>query len=69
MKKFIVLPPSGTRDFLPQDVKNREWAFGVVKGVFESFGFLPMDTPAFERIETLAGKYGEEEKLINRIMM
>jgi len=68
MKKFIVLPPSGTRDFLPQDVKNREWAFGVVKGVFESFGFLPMDTPAFERIETLAGKYGEEEKLIFKIL-
>jgi len=69
MKKFNTQPPSGTRDFLPADVKGREWVFGVIKEVFESFGFLPMDTPAFERIETLMGKYGEEaQKLIFKIL-
>ncbi|MBU4274395.1 histidine--tRNA ligase [Patescibacteria group bacterium] len=50
-------------------MKNREWAFGVIKRVFEVFGFAPIDTPAFERIETLTGKYGEEsEKLIFKIL-
>jgi len=69
MKGLNTLPPSGTRDFLPEDVKNRERVFGVIKGVFESFGFLPMDTPAFERIGTLTGKYGAEgEKLIFKIL-
>lgn len=69
MKTLNIKPPSGTRDFLPKDVKSREWAFGVVKGVFESFGFLPIDTPAFERLETLMGKYGKEgEKLIFKIL-
>jgi len=69
MKDFNLQPPSGTRDFLPADVKTREWAFILLKEVFESFGFLPMDAPAFERIETLMGKYGEEaQKLIFKIL-
>lgn len=62
-------PPAGTRDFLPGDVKFREEAFASVKQVFESYGFLPMETPAFERLEILMGKYGGEgEKLIYKIL-
>ncbi len=69
MKKFNTQPPSGTRDFLPKDVKSRERVFGVIRRVFEEFGFLPIDTPAFERIENLLGKYGEEgDKLIYKIL-
>jgi len=69
MKKSNVQPPSGTRDFLPKDVKIRDWAFGVIKQAFECFGFLPIDTPALERVEMLTGKYGEEgEKLIFKIL-
>lgn len=62
-------PPSGTRDFLPADVKLREGVFAAIKQVFESFGFVPLETPAFERIEILNGKYGkEEERLIYKIL-
>jgi len=69
MKEINVQPPSGTRDFLPKDVKKREWALNMIKQVFEVFGFAPIDTPAFERIETLTGKYGEEgEKLMFKIL-
>lgn len=69
MKEINVQPPSGTRDFLPKDVKNREWALNVIKQAFEVFGFAPIDTPAFERVETLTGKYGEEgEKLMFKIL-
>jgi len=69
MKGFNVQPPSGTRDYLPENMKIRERVFGIIKEVFENFGFLPIDTPAFERIETLTGKYGEEgEKLIFKIL-
>lgn len=39
----------------------------AVKEVFEGFGFDPLETPAFERIEVLTGKYGEDEKLIFKI--
>jgi len=69
MKKSNLLPPTGMRDFLPQEVKRRERALNIIREVFESFGFLPMDTPALERTEILMGKYGSEgEKLIFRIL-
>src|SRR6266536_2949671 len=62
-------PPSGTRDFLPDDVRRREYVMRVVREVYESYGFEPLETPAFENIETLLGKYGEEgNKLIFKIL-
>jgi histidyl-tRNA synthetase len=62
-------PPSGTRDFLPADVRRREYVTGVIREVYERYGFEPLETPAFENIETLLGKYGEEgNKLIFKIL-
>ena len=62
-------PPGGTRDFLPDDVRRREYVIGVVRDVYERYGFEPLETPAFENIETLLGKYGEEgNKLIFKIL-
>ena len=69
MTKLNLAPPSGTRDFLPQDVLFRRHVLLAAQTVFERHGFLPMDTPAFERLETLTGKYGDEgEKLIFKIL-
>jgi len=62
-------PPAGTRDFLPDDVRRREYVMGVVRAVYERYGFEPLETPSFENIETLLGKYGEEgNKLIFKIL-
>ena len=62
-------PPSGTRDFLPDEIRRREYVIGVVRRVYERYGFEPLETPAFENIETLLGKYGEEgNKLIFKIL-
>src|SRR4051812_44556800 len=62
-------PPSGTRDFLPDDIRRREHVIRIVRDVYESYGFEPLETPAFENIETLLGKYGEEgNKLIFKIL-
>jgi len=62
-------PPSGTRDFLPEDIRRREYVIGTVRRVYERYGFEPLETPAFENIETLLGKYGEEgNKLIFKIL-
>ncbi len=62
-------PPAGTRDFLPDDIRRREYVMDVVRGVYERCGFEPLETPAFENIETLLGKYGEEgSKLIFKIL-
>ena len=62
-------PPSGTRDFLAADVEARERAFATIRSVFARYGFEPLQTPAFERLEVLLGKYGEEgDKLIFKIL-
>ena len=62
-------PPGGTRDFLPDEIRRREYVIGVVRDVYERYGFEPLETPAFENIETLLGKYGEEgNKLIFKIL-
>jgi histidyl-tRNA synthetase len=62
-------PPGGTRDFLPDDIRRREHVISVIRGVYEQYGFEPLETPAFENIETLLGKYGEEgNRLIFKIL-
>src|SRR5471032_459513 len=62
-------PPGGTRDFLPDEIRRREYVIGVVRRVYERYGFEPLETPAFENIETLLGKYGDEgNKLIFKIL-
>src|ERR1700716_758302 len=62
-------PPSGTRDFLPGEIRRREYVIGVVRRVYERYGFEPLETPAFENIEMLLGKYGDEgNRLIFKIL-
>jgi histidyl-tRNA synthetase len=57
------------RDFLPADVRRREYVIGVIRGVYEQYGFEPLETPAIENIDTLLGKYGDEgNKLIFKIL-
>jgi histidyl-tRNA synthetase len=59
----------GTRDHLPEKMNQRLYVIGILREVFERYGFEPLETPAFERIETLMGKYGDEgEKLIFKIL-
>ena len=60
MSKQPLAPPSGSRDFLPREALFRDGVLSRVKAAFALHGFSPIDTPAFERIETLSGKYGEE---------
>ena len=57
------------RDFLPDDVRRREYVIGIIKRIYERYGFEPLETPAVENIETLLGKYGEEgNQLIFKIL-
>jgi histidyl-tRNA synthetase len=69
MTKTNTQPARGMRDFLPADVRRREYVIGVIKEVYERYGFEPLETPAAENIETLMGKYGEEgNQLIFKIL-
>ncbi len=62
-------PPSGTRDFLAAEFEARERVFATIREVFSRYGFEPLQTPAFERLDVLLGKYGEDgDKLIFKIL-
>jgi histidyl-tRNA synthetase len=62
-------PARGMRDFLPEDVRRRDYVIGVIEDVYRRYGFEPLETPALENIETLTGKYGEEgNKLIFKVL-
>jgi histidyl-tRNA synthetase len=54
----------GMRDFLPEQMLLRQHVLNTFRGVFERYGFEPIETPVIEYLETLTGKYGEDEKLI-----
>ena len=61
--------PKGTRDFGPAEMIRRNYIFDTIKGVFQLYGYLPLETPAMENLSTLLGKYGEEgDKLLFKIL-
>src|ERR1700753_1914329 len=62
-------PARGMRDFLPADVRRRDYVIRVIKDVYERHRFQALEAPAVENIETLLGKYGEEgNQLIFKIL-
>ena len=69
MSKASTQPARGMRDFLPGDVRRRRFVIQTIAGVYERYGFEPLETPAVENLETLLGKYGEEgNQLVFRIL-
>lgn len=61
--------PKGTRDFSALEVARRDYLKEILKRNFELFGFQPIETPSFERLETLTGVYGEEgDRLVFKIL-
>ncbi|MDR1761981.1 MAG: histidine--tRNA ligase [Bacteroidales bacterium] len=61
--------PKGTRDFTPAEMIKRNYIFDTIRSVYKLFGYLPIETPAMETMQTLMGKYGEEgDRLIFKIL-
>ncbi|WP_439583297.1 histidine--tRNA ligase [Dyadobacter bucti] len=50
----------GTRDFGPEQMAKRTFIFDTIRRSFQRYGFLPLETPSFENLSVLMGKYGEE---------
>ena len=61
--------PKGTRDFSSLELKKREYLLNVLKDCFKSFNFQEIQTPSFENLTTITGKYGDvEDNLIFKIL-
>lgn len=62
-------PARGMRDFLPDQIRKRNYVIGVIKEVYEKYGFEPLETPTIENLSTLTNKYGEEgDQLMFKIL-
>lgn len=59
----------GTRDFTADEVVKRRFIINTLQKNFELYGYQPLETPSFENLSTLTGKYGEEgDRLIFKIL-
>ncbi len=59
----------GTRDFNPVEMEKRNFIFNIIKRVFQKYGYNEIQTPSFENLNTLTGKYGDEgDQLIFKIL-
>ncbi|KAJ6014480.1 Histidine-tRNA ligase/ATP phosphoribosyltransferase regulatory subunit [Penicillium herquei] len=61
---FNLKTPKGTKDWAGSDALLRDRIFTTIADVFKRHGGTALDTPVFELREILAGKYGEDSKLI-----
>jgi len=62
--KIVLKTAKGARDFQPEQMAIREKVLNKIISVFKRHGAVTIDTPVFELKEVLAGKYGEDSKLI-----
>ena len=61
--------PKGTRDHFSEAIEKRNYIFSTIRNTFKTYGFKPIETPSFENLSTLTGKYGEEgDRLIFKIL-
>jgi len=61
--------PKGTRDFSPPEMARRNHIFDTIRRIFQVHGFLPIETPAMEKLSSLMGKYGDEgDKLLFKVL-
>ncbi|KAG1716209.1 hypothetical protein ID866_949 [Astraeus odoratus] len=67
-ERLLLKTAKGTRDYGPAEMYCREHIERIVKDVFTTYGGACLDTPVFERKDVLAGKYGEDQKLIFDLM-
>ncbi len=58
MEKFD--KPTGTNDFLPEQMVQRNYVENIVRETFETYGYAQVQTPLFESFALLSAQSGEE---------
>ncbi len=57
------------RDFGPKQMAKRNFIFNTIRGVFQNYGFMPLETPAMENLSVLTGQYGDEgDRLLYKVL-
>ena len=54
---------------MPSQVAKRQYIFQVIRSVFETYAYVPIETPVMENLSTLTGKYGDEgDQLLFKVL-
>jgi len=56
--------PFGTSDVLGDDMRAQKRIISIIQGVYERFGFSPLDTPILENACVFDGHHGEGEEIL-----
>jgi len=56
--------PRGTSDFIGKEKRRRDFVLSTLKNAFETYGFEPLETPAFENYEVLSAKFAGGEEIL-----
>ncbi|GAB1539717.1 histidine--tRNA ligase [Scytonema sp. NUACC21] len=56
--------PSGFPEFLPSEKRLEVYLLDIIRKVYESYGFTPIETPAVERLEVLQAKGNQGDNII-----
>ena len=62
-QKVVPRTLKGFRDFLPDEVRKRQYAIDIIRRIFELYGFEPLETPALEYLDIFKGSIGEGEQM------
>jgi histidyl-tRNA synthetase len=63
-EKINYSTPSGFPEFLPSEKRLEVHLLDIIRRVFESYGFTPIETPAVERLEVLQAKGNQGDNII-----
>lgn len=66
-RETSLLNVKGTYDYLPNEQRIRNYINDTLKEIFEKYGFKPLETPILCYYDFLAGKYDENNDLLNEI--
>ncbi len=60
MKKTLIQPVKGTRDFYPEQMALRSWLYNTLRAVSEQFGYQEYEGPILEPMALYAAKSSDE---------
>ena len=64
---FKLMNLKGTNDFLPEEQIIRNKIINVLRNTFESYGFLPLETPVLCYYDLLASKYAGGAEILKEV--
>lgn len=67
MRNFKLMNAKGVRDFLPEESIPRQNIINTLRGIFEKYGYSPLETPAIERYDVLSAKFAGGSEILKEI--